>query len=1103
MENEVDQALHSSKLISISLDYKSMRDIMCELAIRLDSLNKDISQLKDTTEIDKKFELMQAQIDHFRAMGSDSANKNEDLNFPVFDEESVDKKLSDLRRTLSKEISNSRQKTVDEINKTIEESIENSRKTIVQDSLTAFPNSPAYADLTSKIEKVEKMAETAANNKIVERKIEVPERNITESVIQGSINADMSKRMKECEATIQTLRDEMNHSNAKMEIFENSFARTSDQLVNLENTLTELSERMSKTSVVNDERFTNLEKRYQQFKESVEADNNALRIFTGDNKGPIDPLEIIQSVTSSVMKKVTPSIDDALATSKNVDERVDRKLQEMDKLLASMKTTNEELGSFHERGTPYFQSTPQTTQQTAPQSTHQTAPQTQNNTASGTRTPTAPTTATHSAHDINVPSEEASTRIDTTEAVNIATSPFPESENPTPGMRTEATTPIKGRDFEQEIEDDKKIQILCEYTKTKTPFSLSPRELPEVKELRTHVTNNTKLIEELTQKVNELAVSVEKIKEGQEQLAASIPPEQPKKESPKPTPSHSPKTERKEEKHEIEKVIEIRKEPALTDKEKEALETASVAVPKIEQAQKDQSISITSLTNRMKDVEERVASIEEHLANPDPSVRMTPLVLSNLSSRVASVRQPPKEEIVVSSHNTGKDTPHNEPIEEVENTAKEPRIDTVSQTEYVSIETQVNALIDNPIQVTEMIDISANTTPTLRSAASTGRKLSKTNSAAESTTSARTEPVVKINTKPSSPSRSTAPKSPSNYQQETQAKEQNEAQPNEQPPESLEKLNTTPQNEANKEEVNEAEPEKATGPLPISQISNKQSSHSSGRIISPNTNRPGSAPKVKISPPVSSSISKPSRVLDSVSTSEDIVPPTLGISSPNRTDISNHASGPRTPSLSPKINSLSQTYAELEDTTQRMGDQLNDVCADITRLSSLQMDTSKELASLSTTATQTFDELRATTENQQKLINDLQRKLADAATIPTLRQVTSNFSQAIADFDKRLDVVNTILPTYVTRSDLNEILSHAAGVASGDNTAGATFGYRCLLCGKPANTTGMITESEVARLLGTPPNVPGRPEGKHVLQYGKEATIRASKTKKLPNLPPV
>jgi hypothetical protein len=78
-------------------------------------------------------------------------------------------------------------------------------------------------------------------------------------------------------------------------------------------------------------------------------------------------------------------------------------------------------------------------------------------------------------------------------------------------------------------------------------------------------------------------------------------------------------------------------------------------------------------------------------------------------------------------------------------------------------------------------------------------------------------------------------------------------------------------------------------------------------------------------------------------------------------------------------------------------------------------------------------------------------------------------------------------------------------------TAGGRTAIRCLLCGKTANgVTGMITESELARMLGTPPQIGvlgggirGSYGDGYVLTYGKDALRPKKRAAPKNALPPI
>ncbi|OHT10209.1 hypothetical protein TRFO_20492 [Tritrichomonas foetus] len=102
-----------------------------------------------------------------------------------------------------------------------------------------------------------------------------------------------------------------------------------------------------------------------------------------------------------------------------------------------------------------------------------------------------------------------------------------------------------------------------------------------------------------------------------------------------------------------------------------------------------------------------------------------------------------------------------------------------------------------------------------------------------------------------------------------------------------------------------------------------------------------------------------------------------------------------------------------------------------------------------------------------KVVQDLN----SFAPLPVVKKIAENFQISIDELDSQIAHVKEFLKNLVTRNDLDAMMDKLnVGDNASGNTAGARLALRCLLCGKPAScVTGMITESEMARLLGTPP----------------------------------
>lgn len=89
---------------------------------------------------------------------------------------------------------------------------------------------------------------------------------------------------------------------------------------------------------------------------------------------------------------------------------------------------------------------------------------------------------------------------------------------------------------------------------------------------------------------------------------------------------------------------------------------------------------------------------------------------------------------------------------------------------------------------------------------------------------------------------------------------------------------------------------------------------------------------------------------------------------------------------------------------------------------------------------------------------------------------------------------------YVRKDELGDFANEVAKILSGmDTTAGSQYGYKCLLCGKPtSHVYGMITDSDVARLIGTPTasTVSKVGENSYVLNYSSSFSLNKGLSKR-------
>jgi hypothetical protein len=155
-------------------------------------------------------------------------------------------------------------------------------------------------------------------------------------------------------------------------------------------------------------------------------------------------------------------------------------------------------------------------------------------------------------------------------------------------------------------------------------------------------------------------------------------------------------------------------------------------------------------------------------------------------------------------------------------------------------------------------------------------------------------------------------------------------------------------------------------------------------------------------------------------------------------------------------------------------------------------------------------------EFEQRLLGLTPKSVTDLslyAPLPVVKKLAINFQENIEEIDQQIDALKDFLKNLVSRNDLEAMLDKLQPKTGGEgDTAAGRMAIRCLLCGKPAQAvTGMITESDMARLLGTPPQcgvARGRGSGgdAYILTYGKDA-MRRENTKKGPAskkvLPPI
>jgi hypothetical protein len=144
-------------------------------------------------------------------------------------------------------------------------------------------------------------------------------------------------------------------------------------------------------------------------------------------------------------------------------------------------------------------------------------------------------------------------------------------------------------------------------------------------------------------------------------------------------------------------------------------------------------------------------------------------------------------------------------------------------------------------------------------------------------------------------------------------------------------------------------------------------------------------------------------------------------------------------------------------------------------------------------------------EFEQRLLGLTPKSVTDLslyAPLPVVKKIAVNFQENIEEIDQQIDAIKDFLKNLVSRNDLEAMMDKLKPRSEGEgSTAAGRMAIRCLLCGKPAGAvTGMILESDMARLLGTPPQCGvmrgrGSMADSYILTYGKDA-LKRENTKK-------
>lgn len=248
--------------------------------------------------------------------------------------------------------------------------------------------------------------------------------------------------------------------------------------------------------------------------------------------------------------------------------------------------------------------------------------------------------------------------------------------------------------------------------------------------------------------------------------------------------------------------------------------------------------------------------------------------------------------------------------------------------------------------------------------------------------------------------------------------------------------------------------------------------------------------------------------------------------------------------LSSRSHITSQTYEELDSLTKKLEQKVAELSRQVQNATDRLGDEDRQIHQLRKTldsqvTRDDLEELRAEFEERQSF-NRKNNPNAESVTALQLKRVVTNFQNTIKTIDKQLESVTEKVPNLVSRQELTELVEAVSQLTIQQSkekstaTAGGAMAYKCLLCGRPTNqVTGMITESEVARMIGEPPIIGATAAavprgsadngdsnggvfgasgggGELVLMYGKEgpsahrATSQmSSKRKKMPILPKI
>lgn len=227
-------------------------------------------------------------------------------------------------------------------------------------------------------------------------------------------------------------------------------------------------------------------------------------------------------------------------------------------------------------------------------------------------------------------------------------------------------------------------------------------------------------------------------------------------------------------------------------------------------------------------------------------------------------------------------------------------------------------------------------------------------------------------------------------------------------------------------------------------------------------------------------------------------------------------SGRRTPqrSLTPGSAAIQKGVSKLEDSLREMQERYSAVQERLGKLTE-EMRETQARAQQKDAESEVTDKLKQDIEQlrvelDQRLLGLTPQMISEMGTyapLPVVKKIAVNFQRSVDELERQVSSIRDFLKNLVSKNDLEAAIDQIQLEGSKGETAGGRMGIRCLLCGKPANgVTGMIMESEVARMLGPPPQcgvTRGRGCDSLVLTYGRGPVKPANWPSPKKPLPPM